>query len=98
MGQGDFDMLKSIVVIVALVSGLVGCAGSNFAKYIGAYAGVDLTFDYGHNFGDPDGGGITGNLEPAHGKHGGSSFSIDRADQYANDQVRAGFTILLRPE
>ncbi len=87
--------MLAIAIVAALT---LGCAGSNFAKYIGAYAGVDLEFDYGHNFGDPQGSSISGNLDPEHGRFGPSSFSIDRADQYPEDTVHTGFRILLRPE
>ena len=87
-----------ILVIAIIAACSMGCAGSWLGKNIGVYSGMDLEFDYGHNFGDPSGGSLTGNLDPEHGRFGPSSFTIDRADQYPEDTVRTGFRILLRPE
>lgn len=90
--------IPAAILALLLGQGMLGCAGSQFAKTIGAYAGVDLEFGYKNQGGDPKGGGISGTLDPAHGNFGPSTFKIDRSDQYPEHTVTTGFRILLRPE
>lgn len=91
-----------ITGLVAVLLGVVfwfvvGCQGSQFAKYVGCYAHTDFRMDYAHQFGDPSDGGISGVLAPEHGKFGESSFRIDRPDQYAEDRIETGFTVRFAP-
>lgn len=96
MGELQCWMKAFAISLAAALS--VGCAGSWLGKNVGVYSGLDWEMKYGHNFGDPKGGGISGTGGEGPGQRVDSSFSIDRADQYPEDYMETGFRILFRPE
>lgn len=89
----------AFVIVMALFFALAyftsGCA--QFRDTVGCYAHTDLKLGYAHNFGDSSGGGLSGNLDPAHGNHGASSFRLNQADQFSEDRIETDVTVRFAP-
>ncbi len=91
-------MFKKLFIVafgVAFGSMVSGCA--QFKNTVGCYAGSEFGLGYEHNFGDSSGGGFSGELDPAHGKHGASRFRFDQADQFSEDKFETDVRVSFAP-
>ncbi len=77
--------MRMIVILIMLLS--FGCAGSQFAKTVGGYAGTNLKMDVRHGFinNGSSGGKKEGHFFPGY---------TERDETWLN----FGFEVLLRPE
>ena len=84
-----------VLIVTLFAVALMGC--QHFKDTVGCYAETEFGFGYAHQFGDPGGGAISGQLDPAHGQHGASSFRIDRPDQFSEDIVKTDMRLHFAP-
>ena len=92
-------MLRTLFIL-AIGAGLVGCA--QFRDTVGCYTHTDVRFGFVEQFGDPKGGGLSGETKtisehPSHGGISTSNFRLDRPDSYANETFLTDVTLRFGP-
>ena len=78
------------LTLAILIASLFACAnnGGRFGD-IGPFqvSGFEWETGYGHSFADSYKSKFSGDLEPAHGNHGASTFNLDRSFDRDEDRI-----------